>query len=330
MVAKLQLGARFGYLTVVQLVGVLPIGHQHVMHQYECVCDCGNRIVCFQGELLSGHVKSCGCRTRIRNFRVKYDLTGQRFGRLVVLEQSDTWWSDSGKTRMIRWKCRCDCGKIVVVNGHALRTGATQSCGCYQKERVSEALTDDLTGQRFGHLVVIERAGSHRTNNRQSGVSAMWKCRCDCGQEIVTFGWSLKVGDTLSCGCSKRSIQEEYVESCLNQLGYEKNVTYFCEKTFPDLISSRGGYLRFDFVVMTSQILICIECQGKQHYVSVKYFGGDDAFLHRLENDEQKRVWCKEHNVCLIEIPYTMHTKEEICSYITELMDGTLERQCNA
>lgn len=53
----------------------------------------------------------------------------------------------------------------------------------------------DLTGQRFGRLVVIEYAGRNR--HRQS----LWRCKCDCGNELVTLGCSLIRGVTKSCGC---------------------------------------------------------------------------------------------------------------------------------
>ena len=57
------------------------------------------------------------------------DLTGQRFGRLVVIERAES--SKSGK---IRWLCRCDCGKQKVVDKYCLTKGWTQSCGCLQAE----------------------------------------------------------------------------------------------------------------------------------------------------------------------------------------------------
>lgn len=55
----------------------------------------------------------------------------------------------------------------------------------------------DLTGQRFGRLVVVERA-----DNSADG-RARWLCKCDCGKEIVTYGSWLRNGDTKSCGCLK-------------------------------------------------------------------------------------------------------------------------------
>ncbi len=52
----------------------------------------------------------------------------------------------------------------------------------------------ELTGRRFGRLVVLERAGS--THGK-----ATWRCRCDCGDETVTRGTYLRNGRTASCGC---------------------------------------------------------------------------------------------------------------------------------
>lgn len=57
------------------------------------------------------------------------DVTGKRFGRLVVSERSGTY-----KARAT-WLCQCDCGKTTIVTGHDLRSGETTSCGCYKLTR---------------------------------------------------------------------------------------------------------------------------------------------------------------------------------------------------
>lgn len=59
------------------------------------------------------------------------DLAGQRFGRLVVLAR-DHDRAGSGAY----WHCRCDCGGEKSVRSYALRTGATQSCGCLKREGI--------------------------------------------------------------------------------------------------------------------------------------------------------------------------------------------------
>lgn len=58
------------------------------------------------------------------------DITGQRFGRLVVLGITN----ERDKRRARKWLCQCDCGNTKVVSGSALRGGDTQSCGCLKTE----------------------------------------------------------------------------------------------------------------------------------------------------------------------------------------------------
>ena len=53
----------------------------------------------------------------------------------------------------------------------------------------------NLTGQRFGRLVVIERSGSDKYRR------AMWKCQCDCGEIRVEYSTNLLGGRVNSCGC---------------------------------------------------------------------------------------------------------------------------------
>ena len=64
-----------------------------------------------------------------------YDLTGQRFGRLLVLRKSDE--DIQKKSTLIMWHCICDCGNEVDVRSQDLRSGKTQSCGCLHKDIIS-------------------------------------------------------------------------------------------------------------------------------------------------------------------------------------------------
>lgn len=79
------------------------------------------------------------------------DLTGQRFGRLVVLQRVDNLMSSSGQRT--RWLCACDCGKETVVLGVSLRSGNTRSCGCLQKDAVHQSNgTHYYTGKRLHNI----------------------------------------------------------------------------------------------------------------------------------------------------------------------------------
>lgn len=52
----------------------------------------------------------------------------------------------------------------------------------------------DITGQRFGKLTALQCVG---TKHRMK----LWKCKCDCGNEIIAYGTHLRKGTTKSCGC---------------------------------------------------------------------------------------------------------------------------------
>ena len=57
----------------------------------------------------------------------KLDLSGQTYGRLTCLEETAGRLGGS-----VVWKCRCSCGAITYASATNIRTGNTQSCGCWQ------------------------------------------------------------------------------------------------------------------------------------------------------------------------------------------------------
>lgn len=72
-------------------------------------------------------------RTDMRTTRVP--MVGRRFGKLEVL-------TDMGPAPMGRhpkWRCRCDCGNLVVLSGAALRHDGKTDCGCEPRKRRAPA-----------------------------------------------------------------------------------------------------------------------------------------------------------------------------------------------
>lgn len=61
----------------------------------------------------------------------------------------------------------------------------------------------DLTGQKFGRLTAIKRVGSSKNK------SALWLCKCDCGNEIIATSNNLRNGNTQSCGCLATEIRRK-------------------------------------------------------------------------------------------------------------------------
>lgn len=58
------------------------------------------------------------------------DLTGKKFRKLTVIERVPDWVSKRTRKRKLMWRCVCDCGKVVVKFGTALKSGEALSCGC--------------------------------------------------------------------------------------------------------------------------------------------------------------------------------------------------------
>ena len=126
------------------------------------------------------------------------DLTGQRFGRLIVIERAESRITPSGYTYTM-WKCKCDCGNITTVARSSLISGCTKSCGCLLNEISNKEKYEDLTGQHFGRLTVLEKADNYITPKGKK--RARWLCQCECGNSTIVLASCLKNGSIQSCGC---------------------------------------------------------------------------------------------------------------------------------
>lgn len=72
---------------------------------------------------------------------VRKDLTNQRFGRLIVVEQVEDYIAPNIGKHYAQWLCECDCEnhtRLIVQQSH-LKDGHTVSCGCYNKDKTREA-----------------------------------------------------------------------------------------------------------------------------------------------------------------------------------------------
>lgn len=217
------------------------------------------------------------------------DMTGKTFGRLTVLEKS----SRKASNGTYYWKCKCDCGTVIEVIGTNLRNGHTKSCGCLQKEISAKNNFNDLTGKRFGKLIVIEK-----TSKRDKSGAIIWKCRCDCGNEIEIHTSGLVTHGTNSCGCvNSRG------ELKISQLLRENNISFNQQKTFNDCRYPDTNYLaKFDFYVDNKYL---IEYDGIYHFEVAFSWGTQEKLQTTQQHDKFKNQWCKENNIPLIRIPYT-------------------------
>jgi hypothetical protein len=92
-----------------------------------CICDCGNKTKVKEYNLKLNAVKSCGCLNKEPKRLI--DLTGRRFGRLIVLRKSK-----KRKVGRVSWICKCRCGEQISVRSYSLLNKDTRSCGCLRSD----------------------------------------------------------------------------------------------------------------------------------------------------------------------------------------------------
>ena len=119
-------GQKFGRLT---LLYPLPKQPYSTRRYYHCKCDCGKEVDVAISDIKSGRTTSCGCYLKEVSHRLKEDLTGKRFGSLVVQGRTDSIRYGKEGRQFVAWTCRCDCGNIVVRTTQDLTRGHSTTCG---------------------------------------------------------------------------------------------------------------------------------------------------------------------------------------------------------
>lgn len=131
-----KIGQKYGKLTVIEYAYTSKDRHKY----WKCKCDCGNYEVIKATDLNTGKRVECLICQKEKHKSQYVDETGKRYGKLTVIELDI---EKSSKTAY--WKCKCDCGTIVSVEGTKLRSKHTQSCGCLASSgelKISQLLSE--------------------------------------------------------------------------------------------------------------------------------------------------------------------------------------------
>ena len=98
----------------------------------------------------------------------------------------------------------------------------------------------DLTGQKFGRLTVLSKAGKNKHKKIK------WKCLCDCGNKITVLGMYLRNGDTRSCGCLKKELEEKHFRKKYDEKRVDGVAMHlFTEKPRKDSSTGYKGVQRY-------------------------------------------------------------------------------------
>lgn len=235
---------------------------------WKCRCDCGKIFYTEAYKIHGQRIKSCGC---LRNAHQLKDLTGLRFGKLTAIERLN---EKRGKNSSYLWLCRCDCGNEIKANTNALLHGHYTSCGCGKAERL-KAQYKQIEEQRFGKLTAIEP-----TEERLGG-TVVWRCLCDCGNEVTVSLSSLISGNTKSCGClhkSKPGPQKymRYIDgTCIEMLETKKLRS-----------DNTSGYTGVQERKKNGKWVATISFRGKAYHLGT-YDKIDDAIKARQKAEEE-------------------------------------------
>lgn len=188
--------------------------------------------------------------------------------------------------------------------GDLIKGSACYYCGL---EKISQALKlslDEINNRLHNKNPNIELNGEYSDSHK----TIKFKCK-KCG-----FQWEGLLSTVHRCpNCEKYYLGERNIREIL----LENNQTFEEQYKFQDCKNIRP--LPFDFYLPDKNV--CIEYQGRQHYMAVDYFGGVDSFNKQQYNDNIKRQYCIENNIELIEIPYTKNTKSKIYEYLKKYIN---------
>ena len=213
-------------------------------------------------------------------------LIGQKINRWTILEITHP-----GKQAYAT--CQCECGTIKSVRVLNILYGYSKDCGCGRKKLLREKETKNLVGQRFGKLTVTELLEeSNKFKRRQ------YKCKCDCGNEIITSSICLISGHTKSCGCLL-SYHNMYIDQFLTK----NQINHISE--YPVIIDN----IRYRYDFYLPEYNLFIEYDGEQHYIPPKYCGDNIEANQKIlektqQHDKIKNQYCEENNIELLRIPY--------------------------
>lgn len=187
-------GKTFGRLSVISRTDRKK-GHCYL---WLCRCSCGNEVLVRTYFLTHGITRSCGC---LQADARKYDLSGQRFGRLAAIRST-------GKQihNCYVWECKCDCGKIAYVRSDHLARGITKSCGCLHKDTAVVNSKDIyLVNLRDDTNIALIKSGKLYSNNTSGckGVNwhkgtGMWQARIQFRKINYHLGYYSNINDAIT------------------------------------------------------------------------------------------------------------------------------------
>ena len=259
--------------------------------------------------ILNSKIGCPKCAKKIRYINSSKSLTRTtKWFKNKVKEMHNTEYSVLGKYTHSKNKIKMkhnECGYIFNMTPNSILRG--QCCPNCNRPDLNKRTTKDFE-EEIHNLVgsSYQVLGKYKNNKAKIKIKHI-----DCGHK-----WYVRPSDFL---------QGSRCPNCYNSKGelivkkYLKagNINFAEQMTMDGC--ARKQLLPFDFAILNHEgkIQMLIEYDGKQHYEIVEYFGGQEGFEYRKQNDQIKNKYCKENNIPLLRIPY----------WEKDNIEGILERE---
>lgn len=262
---KVTAGEQFGRWTVLDDCICTEKGER----KWLCHCACGTKRYVLERSLLCNGSVSCGCLRKERAAQaLSLDLTGKQFGELTVIQKikkehrHGTWWL-----------CQCSCGETYEVMGSLLVTGKRTHCSGKSHKRNYAYV--DITGQKFGRLTALTPSGK-RCDKKGS---VIWKCRCECGNEVEISYNHLMYTNLKSCGCQKKEHSQKLNGFLTHVAGTSVDILKSKKVPTDNTTGYKGVYL------IRGKYVAKIVFQKKAYYLG-NFDRIEDAVLARKDAEE--------------------------------------------
>ena len=193
----------------------------------------------------------------------KIDLTGQKYFRLLVIEQ-DKDKNKTNKHKRVYWKCKCDCGKFTVVESSKLKDGHTKSCGC---------LLIDVDREKAYKLYSV----NIKYTPREATARRVWGCRYN---DELSFEDFYRLSQLLCFYCGAKPNNKQ------NSAIYDKKASEYAKEN-GDFIYNGVDRLNSDEThILENCVPCCKWCNFSKRERSVEDFKewAINLYKHQFEN----------------------------------------------
>lgn len=173
--------------------------------------------------------------------RTYKNLSGTRFGRWTVLSEAEPDMHNGRRLR--RWLCKCDCGTVRSVKEQSLKSGVSQSCGCYHSDimhdvgrcNITHGMTDTRLYRIYKHM--LNRC-YNKNDIRFDKYGARGISVCKEWQTFEAFAeWALENGYHDDLTIDRIDVNGDYTpDNCKWSTNYEQAIN----KTSTHYVEFRG------------------------------------------------------------------------------------------